>query len=112
TQMSMPCSSSDQCTANMSTCVNGTCKGYGGQTCASNGDCLSGSCMIGFCTCDSSADCRSGLQCTNTACQQVPQGACMQDIDCPYLYNCIKGKCKGTENADCTMDSDCLSSTC
>lgn len=99
-------------------CTEGVCTPGGGnvETCATDGDCASGSCIGNVCatspvereTCTVSTVCAAGHDCINGLCTRRP-GICELDGDCATGESCLSGWC----GRACGGESDCeTSETC
>lgn len=91
------------CDVNAYKCDNGACRYE--QTCTTNEQCTSGSCVGGRCAeCTTNANCYAGATCVNNQCVS----GCSLDSDCPSFNRCQNGTCvPGT----CQSDRECVAAT-
>jgi uncharacterized protein (TIGR03382 family) len=90
-------------------CKEGACvsKKSEGETCAADGDCLSGKCEkngdSGQCRqpCSAAKDCDSSITgpwCESGLCNKIPKGSCLEDNDCDSGQDCVKNQCKKSDD--------------
>jgi hypothetical protein len=114
------CGGNAACLVGISTCFNGACKYYAGQTCSSNAQCLSNGCCNNVCrdTANDTVNCggcgiscaanKNGHVCLNSAC------GCnsLSDCDVTTADNCGGGVCKCGAGAACTGGLQCSGGSC
>lgn len=84
-------------------CLSGVCCSPDGNSCSSNAECCSASCINGLCgqcadiggSCGSNSDCCTGLSCDASTCKDCTQGtSCSVDGDCCSGFRCESGSCE------------------